>query len=142
MAVEGLSAFQRKMALIPKVVIEEVRKELEKQATELVEMMRRLAPKDSGALAASIGWTWGDAPAGSIKLGTVAASEGSSLRITVYAGAAGKKKDGGTFYARFQEFGTRNMPANPFFFPAYRAKRRKIRGALSRAVKRGLKNAL
>lgn len=142
MAVEGLTAFQRKMALIPQAIINEVQKELEKQATELVAMMKRLAPKESGALANSIGWTWGNAPKGSVTLGSVAASEGSSLRITVYAGAAGKKADGGTFYARFQEFGTKNMPANPFFFPAYRSKRRKIRGALSRAVKRGIKNAV
>ena len=146
MAVEGLSAFQRKMALIPKAIIDEVRKELEKQATELVAMMRRLAPKDTGELANSIDWTWGQAPKGSIAIGTVAASEGSALRITIYAGNESTvvtNKTGGRFQkAKLQEFGTKNMPANPFFFPAYRSKRRKIRGALSRAVKRGIKNAI
>lgn len=141
MAVEGLSAFQRKMALIPKAVHDEIRKELEKQAEELVQMMRRIAPRgETGALAASIRWTWGDAPKGTMSVGTVAASEGSDMRITIYAGGKVGAQD--AFYARFQEFGTKNMPANPFFFPSYRAKRRAIRGALSRAIKRGLKNAI
>lgn len=141
MAVEGLSAFQRKMALIPKSVTDEIRKELEKQAAELVQMMRRIAPRgETGALVASINWTWGDAPKGTMSVGTVAASEGSDLRITIYAGGKVGAQD--AFYARFQEFGTKNMPANPFFFPSYRAKRRAIRGALSRAIKRGIKNAI
>lgn len=141
MAVEGLSAFQRKMALIPKAVTDELRKELEKQAEELVAMMRRVAPRgETGTLVASINWTWGAAPRGTISVGTVATSETSDLRITIYAG--GKVGDRDAFYARFQEFGTRNMPANPFFFPSYRAKRRAIRSGLSRAIKRGLKNAI
>lgn len=160
MAVEGLTAFQRKMALIPKSVTDELRKELEKQATELVAMMRRLAPKDTGALANSIDWTWGAAPAGAIAIGTVAGSKDSVLRITVYAGGAvgtkrrqarssgdrnSDKHRSGYFdsdVARFQEFGTKDMPANPFFFPSYRAKRRTIRSAMTRAIKRGLKNAV
>ena len=142
MAVEGLTAFQRKMALIPKSVTDELRKELEKQASELVAMMQRVVPVDQGNLRASIGWTWGAAPEGSMSVGTVAASAESDLRITIFAGQTGKKKDGGTFYARFQEFGTKNMAANPFFFPSYRAKRRTIRSAMTRAIKRGLKNAI
>ncbi|WP_411838575.1 HK97-gp10 family putative phage morphogenesis protein [Paracoccus sp. ME4] len=37
--------------------------------------------------------------------------------------------------ARLQEFGTQSMPANPFFFPAWRANRSRVRSKLTRAVK-------
>lgn len=148
MAIEGLEALQRKLALIPQSIIEEVRIELERQATEIVAMMKRLVPVESGALRNSISWTWGDAPAGSMVIGTVkagAAKRGAvgtnygSMAITIFAGSSGKKGD--TFYARFQEFGTRKMSANPFFFVTYRAKKRSAKSAVTRAMKRAIKNA-
>lgn len=111
-----------------------------------------------GALRDSIGWTWGDkAPKGSIKLGNVLSRSGRSdhdLVITIYAG------DDKAFYARWVEFGTKshsidavNQPtmgrggrnfgthvdhpganATPFFYPAYRAERRRVKSNISRAV--------
>lgn len=148
MAVEGLARLQRKLALIPKSVTEAVRIELEKQATEMVSMMKRLVPFESGALRDSIGWTWGDAPAGSMVIGTVKAGGAkrgavgasyASMVITIYAGSSGKKGD--TFYARFQEFGTRKMVANPFFFVTYRARRKSAKSALTKAMRKAIKNA-
>lgn len=38
--------------------------------------------------------------------------------------------------AKLQEFGTKNMPANPFFFVAWRQNRTRVRGAITRAVRK------
>lgn len=38
--------------------------------------------------------------------------------------------------AKLQENGTKNMPANPFFNPAWRANRTRVRSAITRAVRK------
>jgi len=141
MAVEGLGRLLARMELIPQRAIEAARKSLEASADDVVAMMRRLAPKDSGALARSINWTWGDAPAGALVLGSVKGGRGAgrafaTMTITIYAGGNGIGAD--AFYARFQEFGTRKMAANPFFFPAYRARRKAISAKLTRDVRKAI----
>lgn len=108
---------------------------MEQNADELVQAARQLVPVDEGKLRDSIGWTWGDAPAGSISIGSVANNATGTMRITVYAG------DSETFYARFIEFGTEKSAANPFFFPAYRALRRRMRGRLTRQINKAIKDA-
>lgn len=141
---EGLARVHRMLAQIPEKVQEAARQSLEASAEEIVQLMRRLVPRDSGALANSIGWTWGDAPAGSMTIGTVkggkrAGAAYGAMVITIYAG--GKIAGADAFYARFQEFGTRKMLANPFFYPAYRANRGKVRARLTRAVRKALRDA-
>lgn len=141
--VQGVAAFRKRMREVPEAVRSEVRRQLEKEATKVVAAMKILAPHDEGHLRASIGWTWGEPPRGSVALGSAApsapppAGDGAArgTRITIYAGG------GKAFYARFQEFGTVRMPANPFFFPAWRAERSRVRAALRRAVKRGFAKA-
>lgn len=143
--IDGFDRAVRKLNLIPKVVIEAAQKSLEASAEELVAMMRRLAPRDRGDLAKSINWTWGDAPTGAIVLGVVRSGRGKgasfaklNLQITIYAGGKGPGFD--AFYARFHEFGTVKMRANPFFFPAYRSRRRAIRSKLTRDVKKAIRS--
>lgn len=133
--VHGLDRLKARFDAIPARVREAARLELEKSAQEIVDTMKRFAPAESGALRESIGWTWGDAPSGSMTIGTVRGSEYGTMRITIYAGG----KD--AFYARFQEFGTKNMAANPFFFPAWRAKKKKVRSRLSRAISKAIREA-
>ncbi len=38
--------------------------------------------------------------------------------------------------AKLQETGTKNMPASPYFNPAWRANRTKVRGRITRAVRK------
>ena len=38
--------------------------------------------------------------------------------------------------AKLQETGTKNMPASPYFNPAWRANRTRVRGKISRAVRK------
>ena len=68
-------------------------------------------------------------------IGTVGGREYGTMRITIYAGG------GDAFYARFQEFGTVKMPANPFFFPVWRARRKRIKNRISRAVSKGIRES-
>lgn len=143
MAVQGLDQLLRKFALIPDAVIKEVRNSMERSAKEMVAMMQRLVPVEHGVLRDSIGWTWGAAPKGAMVLGTVKNADGKGgksqrLVITIYAG--GKNAFGmDAYYAWWQEVGTVKMAANPFFFPAYRALRKKARSGMTRAAKKAIK---
>lgn len=55
--------------------------------------------------------------------------------ITRRVSANGKTYD----YARAMEFGTRDLAAQPFFFPTYRRHRTRIRSAVSRAIRKAVK---
>jgi HK97 gp10 family phage protein len=130
--------FQKVPEKIKRFVVDEI----EKQAAKVVADMKRLVPVDSGALRDSINWTWGDAPKGSITLGTVRGRTNARISVTIYAGTRDKSLGSAdAFYARFQEFGTVKMAANPFFFPAWRANKPRVNAALKRAVGRALKSA-
>jgi len=145
----GLDRLKRKLRAFPKAVEAEIARAMETSANEIVAMAKSLAPVDDGDLQMSIGWTWGDAPKGAIVLGKVkSAGRGAgNLQITVFAGG------GDAFYARFVEFGTAphtnagmfagskhpGTAAQPFFYPAYRALRRRARGRVTRSVNKAAK---
>lgn len=127
---------------------------MESGAEDIVNTARNLVPVDELTLYESIGWTWGNAPKGSIVLGRTSRRPGDGLRITIYAG------NNEAFYARWVEFGTQahnvasgggtvagkkslasggglghpGARAQPFFFPAYRANRRRVRSKIARAT--------
>ena len=131
--VQGLAQLNKKLTVtLPAKVEEATRKAMEKGAQELVDMMKRLTPVNTGALRDSIGWTWGDAPKGAA---VVAQSKEDSrgLKITVYAGNAD------VYWARWNEFGTSKMAAQPFFFPSYRALRKRIKTRITREMKKAIK---
>lgn len=134
--VQGLDELRRRWGAIPDAVREAVSTEMEAIAADLVADMRKLAPKgDTLTLVESIRWTWGDAPKGTMVLGRVGRGEYGALRITIYAGG------GDAFYARFHEFGTVKMVAQPFFFVAWRARRRAVRARLTRAINKAIRAA-
>lgn len=147
--VQGLDRLNRKLKALPKAVEEEISKAMEQSANEIVALAKSLAPVDRGDLQMSISWTWGDAPKGSMVIGKVrAAGRGAgNLQITVFAGG------GDAWYARFIEFGTAphinggrfagstnpGTVAQPFFYPAYRASRKRAKGRVTRAVNKAAK---
>lgn len=139
---QNVAAFKARIARVLPNIEAEARAYLEAEAVRITAVMRALAPKDSGALAASIGWTWGAAPEGSMVLGTVAASPRAGLKITIYAGNAATmvtNARGARFQnARLQEFGTKTRPASPYFFPVWRANKARVKSGLTRAIRRGL----
>src|SRR5690606_25166637 len=101
----GLDRLSRKLKALPAAAREEIAKAMEQSAAEVVAMRRRLVP--SARVRASINWTWGSAPAGSLALGQVSAAK-DGMQITIYAGDASTMV--GTKYevqlARLLEFGT------------------------------------
>jgi HK97 gp10 family phage protein len=132
--VDGVSKFNARWRAIPEKAKKQVRFAMEEAANDIVEEIWSIAPQGAtGRLGASIGWTWGDAPKGSLTIGTVGGKEYGTMRITIYAGG------GDAFYARFLEFGTIKAPAHPFFFPVWRARRKRVKNRITRAVRQTIK---
>ena len=131
--VQGLAELNRRWGAIPGKVRAAAREALEDVASDIVNQMRSAVPRRTGALAGSINWTWGDAPKGAMVIGTVRGSEYATMRITIYAAG------GDAFYGRFQEFGTVKMPANPFFYPVWRARRRGAKSKITRAISKAIR---
>ena len=141
--VQGLGEWKRKWGSLPGKLRDEIIRTLEQNAEELVAEMKQNAPELSGALRESIGWTWGDAPEGSMAIGTVRGGD-ETLQITIYAGnekTIVTNKSGGKFQlAKLQEFGTKNMAANPFFYPVYRLRKRRLKSRLTRNANKVIRN--
>ncbi len=129
--IKGLDRLKRKLKRLPERAEAEIRKAIAASAQEIVEMAKRLVPVDQGDLRDSIGWTWGLAPEGSKILGS--AKGGAALTATIFAG------NDEAFYARWVEFGTTKMTAQPFFFPSYRANRKRAVSRIKRAVSKAAK---
>ncbi|MBP0439587.1 HK97-gp10 family putative phage morphogenesis protein [Tianweitania sediminis] len=126
----GVAKLNRKLARLPGVARNEMRQALAQSAREITNLMEALVPQDTGALAGSIGWTWGEAPKGSLAIGFVKSGE---MTITIYCG------DADAYYARWVEFGTRKLSAQPFFYPAYRALRKRSASRIKRSARRAAK---
>lgn len=151
MPVEGLDRLRRKFKRLPQLAREEIRKAMEQSASEIVAMMKSLVPVASGDLQESIGWTWGEAPEGAMVIGKVRGNQRGrdNPQITIYAGG------GDAFYARMVEFGTSpftnggkfagsenpGTAAQPYFFPSWRAGRKRAKGRVTRAINKAAKRA-
>lgn len=148
--IQGLDRLKRKLQAFPDAARLEISKAMEEGAQEMVNLARSLVRIGTTMqLHDSINWTWGDAPQGSIKLGTVRQKgKGSgNMAITVYAG------NSDAFYARWVEFGTSGhvqggmfagsehpgTAAQPYFYPAYRAVRKRIKSRITRAISKSTK---
>ncbi|OAE40664.1 HK97-gp10 family putative phage morphogenesis protein [Agrobacterium tumefaciens] len=139
--IQGLDRLKRKLAKLPAVAKQMIRQAMEAKANEIVAMMKNLVPVDDGTLRDSIGWTWGNAPKGSLTLASVQATGDSDMTLTIYAG----NKE--AFYARWVEFGTARhengglfagsihpgTTAQPFFFVSWRANKRRTVRAVRKA---------
>lgn len=138
---KGLPQLKAKLIRLKEQTASRVRPAMEQAAQRVVEMMKRQVPVDHGDLRDSIGWSWGNAPKGSIKAASVNG-------ITIFAG---NEK---AFYARFVEFGTAphiqggTVPgsqspgtvAQPFFFPSWRASKKAIKAALRKAIREAVRS--
>ncbi len=124
--IDGLDAFNRRLASLPEAAKAEMRTALDESAARLVTLSRSLADVGDGDLRASIETEAGDhALAVRIKAG------GAETTRPVREGATAPAVD----YARILEFGTPHHPASPFFFPAVRALKRAFRARMHRAYR-------
>jgi len=117
----SVSQFQSLMANVPKAVAAELEDAVLDQANSLAWSMRLAAPRGKKAtheLQASIRVEEGRHP----------------LRKLVKAGGPRTTKDGYD-YSLAIEFGTQKAPAEPFFWPTYRARKKKIRSELDKRAR-------
>lgn len=150
--VQGSAKFKRRMRVeIPRRIRAEVEKTLEKAAAEVVREMELFNPSPGDI---RIDWTWGAAPDGAETIGSVAESADDDVRITIYAtGPLLPDARVPISLAKIFEFGSRarrqrstgrftgTMPASPYFYPVWRANRRRVRARVTRAVRRAFRNS-
>lgn len=143
----GKEKLARKFAMLPDAFERVVSAEMGAVADQIVGMMKRLVPVDQGDLRDSIGWTFGEPPKGSIVVFKSRPVRGLNMRLSIFAG------NDKAFYARWVEFGTQGhlqggqfkgtqhpgTAAHPFFYPAYRFHKKKIKGKVSRALNKEAK---
>lgn len=117
----GLARFYQRLARIPIAARREIKKAIKISADDLAEQIRNAVPVDDGDLRASV------------KVDELSERQGRFG----YAVKAGSNR---AFYAAMQEFGTVKMRANPFFFPTYRANKKRIRSRIRRAVRKAARS--
>lgn len=122
-AVKATVAGERKVLArfrkLPLDVRRQVRPSIVSGAEDIRDMAQRFAPIDDGDLRDSIVTRRGD----------------HELAELVTAG------NRQAFYARFVEFGTPTRSATPYFFPSYRALRRRVRARIAQAVRRAIRGS-
>jgi HK97 gp10 family phage protein len=140
---KGLPQLKAKLIMMKQETMHSVRPAMEMAAQEIVDMMKRLVPIQHGDLQDSIGWTWGNAPKRSISFSKNIAGN----KITIFAG------NEVAFYARWIEFGTAphinegrfqgtehpGTPPRPFFYPAFRALRKKAKLTMAKAIRQAVR---
>ena len=74
-------------------------------------------------------------------VGEVGGRSYNTLRIVIYAGNEKTRVGERDQFqlARLQEFGTQEMPANPFFFVTWRTKRQRVRSRITRSIRAAIK---
>lgn len=112
---------RRKLKAIPVAVRKAAREQLKANAKELVETQKSFAPVDDGKLRDSI------------KEQDVSTSTRISRRVS----AGGREAP----YAKWVEFGHGQAEPHPFFWPAYRLKRRRFRARMAKAAKKAIQGA-
>lgn len=148
---QGLDRLRRRLAAIPKRARTEIRAALEKSAQEISSAARTMVPVESGDLKRSIAYTFGKyIPDNANVRGVAAGGSGDpDLSVTIHAG------DERAYYAAFVEFGTNphpqggtfkgtshpGGPAEPFFFPAYRMLKARVKNRIARATRKAARDA-
>lgn len=146
--IKGLDKLNRKLKAIPKEAEVAARKAVVKGATEIQNLQQNLVPYKSGKLHDSIVVTppGGTTPPYSQPGGSRTAGENEAI-IT-----AGNTK---VRYAHLVEYGTAphenkgmfegtehpGTSAQPFFWPAYRALRKRVKSRITRTINKAIKDA-
>lgn len=150
----GRAKLRRRLMRLPEEVKAQLKRDFAQGADDIVDMMKTYAPVDDGELRDSIHWRWaGDKQVAYSQGDTSGAAPGElgdmSIRI-----AAGNTK---VRYAHLVEFGAAphvaggmfkgaqhpGRQAQPFFFPSYRAQRKRVvknfRSGIRKAMKASAK---
>lgn len=136
-----------KMRALPAEVRSSIKQALAQGADEITEMQKRMAPAKSGDLRNSIKQTWGGDKERYSSLSVGAGGGDPDLTVRISAGNSKVR------YAHLVEFGTAphinggkfagsqhpGTTAQPFFYPPYRALRKRVKSRISRATTKAAK---
>ena len=139
-----------KLRALPAAVRSEIKQAMAQSADEIVAMQKRLVPVRTGALRDSIKQTWGNKPGLSSAGLAGGGPRAGDPDLTVFITAGGEREG---WYARFVEYGTSAheaggkfkgatipaVSARPFFWPSWRANKRRTKSRISRAITRAAK---
>lgn len=115
MAKQDLARLLKALDAMPKSARKAIQPAIDKGADELVGRMKLLAPENEGELRDSIRSEPGPQP----------------LSRTVFT-----DNDA----ALYQEYGTENMPASPYFWISERSLRKRVRGRIDRAIGKAIRD--
>lgn len=152
MAMKNRERLLRKLRALPPAVRKRMREAIVAGAEQVVAAQKRLAPRKTGALAASIDYSMGSYTPANPNVRGVTSGGGAGdpdLTAVIHAG------DAKAFYAKWVEFGTSphenkglyagsehpGSRPTPFFYPGYRAQKRSVKARISRAMRKGIKEA-
>lgn len=132
--VRGVAALNARFRAVPQKLIRASIPVTKNYAERTVADAKRTAPEDEADLIAAIGVD-----------DFTSQAKGQFIGVTVFAGdetTIVENSSGGRFQnAKLQEGGTRKMPANPFFNISVRANRRPFKAAMTRALRKALRNS-
>lgn len=121
-------------AAIPKAVRARVIPAVQQGADEMVTRMKHLAPEDEGDLRQSI-----RKEAGPDELSVTVTAGGHLTTKPVRNSEKGNAPE--YDYALGQEYGTAEMPADPFFWPSVNSTKKRVRRRIDRAIGKAIKDA-
>jgi hypothetical protein len=121
-------AFQKRLKKLPAKVKLRVEEAIETDAEEWVRLSKALVPKDP------IDGIFLEPSIRSYKTGT------GGMVVRAGGATTTKPSAGGPYdYGLAQEFGAREIPAQPYFWPAYRSLKKRFLARRKRALKRAIK---
>lgn len=119
---------------LPKQIEDDIEKSVMKGAEEIAAAARLMAPVDTGELRDSIAVT------GPGKR-TPAHSTPGGAKVTGRLEAVVTAGNSDVRYAHLVEYGTQDTDAQPFFWPAYRNKRDRVKRRIKRETSKAIKKA-
>jgi hypothetical protein len=129
MKIKNRERLRKKIRRLPDATRDELVKALVASGQEINGLQKRFVPRDEGDLADTIGMI----------------EHPEDLKVVLVAGGPKTTRpvregvDLEYDYAFAQEFGTQEMPANPFFFPGYRLGKKRAKSRISRAITKAAK---
>lgn len=136
MKILNLERLRRRLERIPDAIRKRAKADLMQGGREINMLQRSLAPKDDGVLVSTIRTEQLPDP----EIGVVIRAGGPATTKPVRKSEKGNAPQ--YDYALGQEFGTENMEATPFFYPALNVKKKQVKRNVRRGVKRALKDAV
>lgn len=142
--VDGKAKLDQKLQQMPDAVRAAMSDAIRDGMEVLTDYQRRLAHRvwRTGELERSINWGWIEPGATGLEglkpFRTQNLQSKGAFQLAARA-YAGKTPDQNAYYAKFVEFGTRHKTARPFFYPAYRLKKRDIKRNIAVASRRAIR---